>query len=48
MAGVFELVWFCGPVLSNSLVDLLDIGDCERKKMTKRKTRTNLTLTIMF
>ena len=30
--GVFELVSFCGPVLQNSLVDLLDIGDREEEE----------------
>ena len=30
--GVFELVSFCGPILPNSLVDLLDIGDREEEE----------------
>ena len=43
----------CGPaVLPNSLVHLMDTGDCKRKtrrsrsRRRRRKTRTSLTLTI--
>ena len=30
--GVLEPVWPCGPVLQNSLVDLLDTGDREEEE----------------
>ena len=30
--GVLEPVWFCGAVLPNSLVDLLDTGDREEEE----------------
>ncbi|KAK2189067.1 hypothetical protein NP493_115g02000 [Ridgeia piscesae] len=30
--GVLEPVWSCGPVLPNSLVDLLDTGDREEEE----------------
>ena len=29
---MLQSVWFCGPVLSNALVDLLDTGDHEEEE----------------
>ena len=29
--GLLEPVWHCGPVLPNSLIDLLDTGDSEEE-----------------
>ena len=49
---MLELVWSCGPVLPNSLVDLLDTGDREEKDEEEEEEEeeednaTSLTLTI--
>ena len=29
--GLLEPVWHCGPILPNSLIDLLDTGDSEEQ-----------------
>ena len=45
--GVLGPVWSCGPVIPNSLVDILDIDDMiVKKKRRRRKTRTSLILNI--
>ena len=29
---MLEQVWSCGPMLLNSLIDLLDTGDCDEEE----------------
>ena len=41
-----EPVWSCGPVLQNSLVDLLDTGDLEEKEDEEEKNDEEFDLTI--
>ena len=35
--GVLEPVWSCGPVLPNSLVDLLDTGDRDEEEQEEEE-----------
>ena len=35
--GGLEAVWSCGPILSNSLVDLLDTGDRDEEVEEERE-----------
>ena len=42
---MLEPVWSCGPVLPNSLVDLLDTGDLEEEEEEEENEDEFLTLT---
>ena len=42
---MLEPVWSCGPVLTNSLVDFLDTGNCEEEEEVE-EDEDELTLMI--